>query len=184
MAAYHLQKWNFDETVAQWWVEINNVTVDFFLLLFTKSLHCCSSIEYLAEWYIPNMRTIIFSIFLIELTVSKREYSHRQKTILISCNMAPYLVASGHAALVWAVATSNCSWFPIMYNMLFVISNILAGVASIGISKLRNPLRAHKNIIFASYRINPMPPWVKKSTLIGGAALKISTVLQIGSIII
>ena len=79
--------------------------------------------------------------------------------------MAPYLVASGHAALVWAVATSNGSWFSIMYNVLFVISNILAEVALIGIGKLRNPLRAHKNIIFASYRISPMPPWVKKSTL-------------------
>ena len=42
-----------------------------------------------------------------------------------------------------------------MYNMLFVISNILAEVALIGISKFRNPLRAHKNIIFVSYQIGP-----------------------------
>ena len=70
---------------------------------------------------------MIFSISLIELTVSKKEYSRWQKTILIDCNMAPYLVASGHAALVWAVGTSNGLWLPIMSNfLLFVI--ILAEV--------------------------------------------------------
>lgn len=154
------------------------------------------------EIWISGIYTALL-LLTVWLIVSKREYSRQKKIILISCNMAPYLVASGHAALAWAVslkimagtvAMSRDSWFPMTYNVFFVVNNILAEAVFLWrcwivwgrkwpVVVVPTALTLIGTIIASAQ----MTPWDEKSTFIGGTpmnSLKIYSMFPIGSVII
>ncbi|KIK02157.1 hypothetical protein K443DRAFT_131981 [Laccaria amethystina LaAM-08-1] len=148
------------------------------------------------ELWINGIYTALL-LLTVWLIVSKREYSRQKKIILISCNVVPYLVASGPAVLAWAVssevmagtvATSSDSWFPMAYNVFFlIIGQIWRCWVVWGRKWLMLVVPATLTLIGIIIGSAQMTPWDKKSIFIGGMpmkSLKVYSIFPIGSIII